>query len=65
MKIFTAILIVLALGLTIFNLTRVDFQKPFEGDSMPALIGTAGSLCAILILVIFRMSKKIEEKLKK
>lgn len=63
MKIFTTILIVLALGLAIFNLTLVDFQKPMEGNSMPALIGTAGSLCAILILVIFRISKKIEEKI--
>jgi len=65
MRIFTAILIVLAIGLVIFNLTLVDFNKPFEGDSMAALIGVAASMCAIFILLIFRMSKKIEEKLKK
>jgi len=64
MKIFTTILIVLALGLVIFNLTLLDFNKPFEGNSMVALIGIAASLCAIFILLIFRMSKKIEEKLK-
>lgn len=64
MKIFTTILMVLALGLVIFNLTLVDFGKPFEGESMAALIGVAASLCAIFILLIFRMSKKIEDKLK-
>lgn len=65
MKIFTAILIVLAIALAIFNVTLVDFDKPLEGDSMAALIGVAASLCAIFILLIFRMSKQIEEKLKK
>lgn len=65
MKIFTAILSVIALGLAIFNLTLVDFQKPLEGESMAALIGVAASLCALFILLIFRMSKKIEEKLKR
>ena len=64
MKIFTTILMVIALGLVIFNCTLLDFNKPFEGNSMVALIGIAASLCAIFILLIFRMSKKIEEKLK-
>ncbi len=64
MKIFTSILIFIAFGLVLFNLTLIDFNKPFEGNSMAALIGIAASMCAILILLIFRMSKKIEEKLK-
>lgn len=64
MKIFTTILIVLALGLLIFNFTLVDFEKPLEGNSMAALIGIGASFCAILILLIFKMAKKIEEKLK-
>jgi hypothetical protein len=54
----------IAFGLVIFNITMLDFNNPFEGDSMIALIGIAASLCAIFILLIFRMSKKIEEKLK-
>ena len=64
MKIFTTILMVIALGLVLFNCTLLDFKKPLEGNSMVALIGIAASLCAIFILLIFRMSKKIEEKLK-
>jgi len=64
MKIFTSILVVIALALIIFNITLLDFDHLFEGDSMVALIGIAASFCAIFILLIFRMSKMIEEKTK-
>jgi hypothetical protein len=64
MKIFTTILIVIAIGLVIFNMTMLDLNKPFEGNSMIALIGVVDSFCAVFILLIFKMSKKIEDKLK-
>jgi uncharacterized integral membrane protein len=64
MKIFTTILIVLAIALIVFNVTMLDFNKPFEGNSMVALIGILASFCAVFILLIFKMSKKIEEKIK-
>lgn len=64
MKIFTTILILVATGLIGFNITLLDFQNPFEGDSMIALVGIAAAFCAVFILLIFKMSKKIEEKLK-
>jgi len=64
MKIFTTILMVIAFGLVVFNFTMLDFKNPMKGDSMVALIGVVASLCALFILLIFRMSKKIEEKLK-
>ncbi len=63
MKIFTSILVALALGLIIFNITLVDFKHPFEGNSMIAFIGIAASICAVLILLIFKMSKNIAEKM--
>jgi len=63
MKIFTNILVVLAIGLILFNISLLDFKNPFEGNSMIAVIGIAASFCAILILLIFRMSKCIEEKM--
>jgi len=62
MKIFTSILVVIALALIIFNITLLDFDHLFDGNSMVALIGIAASFCAIFILLIFRMSKMIEEK---
>jgi len=64
MKIFTTILILLAVALIIFNVTLLDFENPFEGNSMIALIGIVASFCAVFILLIFKISKKIEQKLK-
>ena len=64
MKIFTTILVVIALALIIFNITLLDFDHLFEGNSAVALIGIAASFCAVFILLIFRMSKMIEEKTK-
>jgi hypothetical protein len=63
MKVFTYTLVFLALALIIFNITLLDFGNLFEGDSMIALIGIAASFCAVFILLIFRMSKMVQEKL--
>ncbi len=63
MKLFTYILVALALALIIFNITLLDFDNLFEGESMIALIGIAASFCAVFILLIFRMSKLLQEKL--
>lgn len=64
MKIFTSILVFLAFALIIFNITLLDFDHLFEGSSVIALIGIAASFCAVLILLIFRMSKMIQERTK-
>ena len=63
MKIFTTILVCLALALIVFNISLLDFNHLFDGNSMVAFIGIAASLCAVLILLIFKMSKRIEEKM--
>ena len=64
MKIFTFILIFLALGLVIFNATLLDFNHLFDEKNKVALIGIVASFCALFVLLIFRMSKMIEEKTK-
>ncbi|MBT9186827.1 MULTISPECIES: hypothetical protein [Zobellia] len=61
-KTLTIILIVAAIALIAYNVTMINFQDPFNGDSTIALIGIVGSLCAVLLLLIFRTSKKIEQK---
>ncbi|MFK7834563.1 MAG: hypothetical protein AB8B52_14920 [Winogradskyella sp.] len=61
MKIFTIILSVIAIALVIFNATLLDFNALFEGDSQIALITIIASLCAITLLQILRISKKIEK----
>ena len=62
MKIFTYILIALAVALIIFNITLLDFSHLLQGNSLVALIGIVASLCAVCILIIFRVAKNIEEK---
>ena len=62
MKIFTNILVFLAVALIIFNVTLLDYRNPFHGDSVVAFIGIAASFCAVLILLILKTAKKIEEK---
>jgi uncharacterized membrane protein len=65
MKIFTYIIIALAIVLIGLNLRMLDFHHILEGDSLIALIGIIGILCAVVILLIFRLSKSIDEKMKK
>ncbi|MEX0315797.1 MAG: hypothetical protein AB3N18_16585 [Allomuricauda sp.] len=63
-KTLIIILIILALGLIAYNVTLVDFANPLQGDSTVALIGIVASLCAVVLLLIFMTSKKIDKKLK-
>ncbi|WP_298341208.1 hypothetical protein [uncultured Algibacter sp.] len=64
MKILSIILSVIALGLIIFNFTKVDFNAPFEGDSIIAIITIVASLCVIVMMAILRTSKRIEDQVK-
>lgn len=64
MKIFTLILNIIAIGLIIYNVTMLNFEALFQDKSMIAVITIVASLCAILMLQILRISKKIEEKSK-
>ncbi len=65
MKIFIRIMMVLALGMLVFNSTRIDFEAPLDGDSSVALIGVMASACAFLLLFILLLSKKIAAKVNK
>jgi len=62
MKNFTIILTILAIALIIYNATKLDFNALFEGESIIAIITILASLCAIVLLQILRISKKIEAK---
>lgn len=62
MRIFIYVLIAIAIGLIIYNFTLLDFDNLMEGNSLVALIGIVASLCAICILVIFKISKNIDQK---
>ncbi len=62
-KILLTILLLLGLGLIAFNVTLIDFEHPFQGDSLIALIGILAALCAIVLLLIYQTSKKIQKKI--
>ena len=62
MKSLIYILTFIAIGLIIYNASKIDFDTPFKGESITAIITILSSLCAILLLQILRISKKIEKK---
>ncbi|MCK7589260.1 hypothetical protein M0G43_01605 [Subsaxibacter sp. CAU 1640] len=61
MKIASIILSIMAVGLIVFNATRLNFDALFKGESLIAAIMILASLCAILILQILWTSKRIEK----
>ncbi|MCT4630288.1 hypothetical protein [Winogradskyella sp.] len=65
MKIFIWVLTILAVGLIIFNSTKLNFNALFEGESYTAVITIIAGLCAVILLQILRISKKIEALSKK
>ena len=64
MKIALPILMILALGICIFNLTQLNLEAPLEGKSSIAVFGAMASASAFLLLLILRLSKKVVQKLK-
>ncbi|SHG90757.1 hypothetical protein [Winogradskyella jejuensis] len=61
MKAFTLIATIVAIALVIFNATKLNFDALLEGESATAVMTIIAGLCAILLLQIFRVSKKIEK----
>ncbi|MEC4113008.1 hypothetical protein [Myroides pelagicus] len=64
MKIFTYVVLVVIAALIVFNLTILDFNNLFQGDSLIAIIGIVALLCGACILLIYRTSKIIHDKTK-
>jgi len=64
MKYFTILVTLVAAGLIVFNALQLDFNNLFEGQSIVAFITILASLCAIALLQILRLSKRVDNKLK-
>lgn len=64
MKYFTILVTIVALGLIVYNARMLDFDNLFEGQSIVALITILASLCAIALLQVLRLSKRVDHKLK-
>ncbi len=61
MKYATIIITIIAIGLIIYNATKLNFNALFEGESFTAVATILAGLCAILLLQVFRFSKKVED----
>jgi len=61
MKYFIPITTIIAIALVIFNATKLNFDDLLQGESATAVMTIIAALCAILLLQIFRISKKIEK----
>lgn len=64
MKIFTYVIVAIGIVLIGLNLTQIDLDHPFEGNSSVALIGIVATLCAVFLVIILKMAKLIDEKTK-
>ena len=64
MKILSIVLIVIAIIFIGINTTQINTDTPFQGESMIAIITIVASLCVILMMLILRTSKRIEQKFK-
>jgi hypothetical protein len=63
-KIFSFIILFIAVGLAVFNTYHIDFNNMWADDSRTAIYGVLVSLIVILIVVINIQSLKVKEKLK-
>ena len=64
MKNLIYVLGAIALVLVVFNLFQIDYNNAFTGDSLVAVIGVVAGLCAVLLLVILLLAKKIQQRLR-
>ena len=62
-KILLTVLVLACLGLMAYNATMLDLNNPFQGDSIIALIGIMAALCALVLLILFQTSRKIQKKI--
>ena len=58
------IFLILASVLLAFNISKLNFENIYANDSKIALIGVLACSCAIILLVILDLSKKIKLKIK-
>jgi hypothetical protein len=62
MKKSILVFLVLAISSMLFNLYKIDWNKSLFDENSIALIGVLASGCAILLIIILKLSIKISEK---
>ena len=56
------ILTALAAALFIYNLSAIDYDHPFDGDSFTAVVSGIIDAIAIVLLLILIQAKRIKER---
>lgn len=64
MRVVWYILAVLAFALFVFNLAQVDMSNPFGKNSTIAWGSAIVSLCTLVLIFIYLISKSIKDKTK-
>jgi len=59
MKIFTYIFLIASALMIILNVTKLDFDNLFAGDSMIAIISILALACGIILILIVNKAKKV------
>ncbi|MBT8262102.1 MAG: hypothetical protein KJO05_04715 [Bacteroidia bacterium] len=62
MKVAIYIFIAIATILIVFNITKLDFENLFTGDSLIAAISILASACVIVLMLLLKASRKIAGK---
>ena len=59
MKVFTYIFLIASALMIILNVTKLDFNNLFAGDSMIAIISILALACGIILILIVNKAKKV------
>ena len=62
LKYFIYLLLVIAIGLIIYNTTHIDFDNLLIGNSKTAVISIVASACVVVLLLILITARSIQEK---
>ncbi|WP_411765956.1 hypothetical protein [Winogradskyella sp. A3E31] len=65
MRLLILICSIIAIALIVFNITKLNFDALFKGESFTAVLTIIAGLCALILLQILRLSRKIEKLQKK
>lgn len=62
MKVFTYIFLIISALMIILNITKLDFNNLFAGDSIIAIISILALGCGITLILIVNKAKKVVSK---
>ncbi len=62
MKVFTYIFLIASALMIILNITKLDFNNLFAGDSLIAIISILALACGIILILIVNKAKKVVSK---